>query len=289
MDFRAFLENFERQELQFIGKLPVILGTKESETLNYGGAEHFGKPFLYIPIHGQSQAAKALKTIRRNAEKQNRALYCVADKSQQGGFMCHQIGPKKLGPMGEILEDPQDIGKANRAKIASVGEMHVTVAYGKELEEVKPDLIAKYNLPENSGMSLVLGSVKIADDKNMGIWGGSPIFQYWREGGIGVRTPVYTEDPKAKPKFVVASSYKIPRIGDLPPIAAIVPVKCDMVGYIRKALGLETDPSNVTHVTIGFVIPTEESVAGILTSRGRKKGEETSIGQLNPQKLAQEF
>jgi len=283
MDFRAFLEQ-EQQELMPIGKLPTILGTGESEKLSFGSAPHFKKPFLYVPLGERGTTAQALKAIRRKAEKQNRALVCVPHPKKK--FHCHPIFPKKLGPTGEILEDPyEDIGKENRAKFASVGEMHLTVAYGDELEEAKSQLIAKYGLPPESSMKNVLANVKFPDDPEYGIYKDHPLFTYPEEGGVGVRCPVYYEDPDVKPQFVVANTYTIPRVGNLPPIAMIVPVQSNMVLRIRDLLGLEK-PRYRLHVTLGYVIPTQkESSPKRLTTLGRQKGEPTAVGQLHPGRL----
>jgi hypothetical protein len=247
MDFRAYLEAIE---LRYQGPLPYILGDGQTRTLHYGGTPQFD-PFLFIPIHDDDRLNKRLVNIRNRVQKQNRTIYCTKNEKKQGGFDCRWLPAWRQGERGEWVPDlERDIGRESKLVVRSIGELHITVAMG--LEQAKPRLIEKFDLPPESTLQDILMKATLKD--------GRPLFKTF--GHEGVSSGLNVDDIKIvkdEPIFGAAQSYSIPSIGGgMPPIAVLVPISCPTVSVIRKALELPSRPEDyVQHITIGFVAPSE--------------------------------
>ena len=265
MDFRAFLELSEAV-MQYEGPLPYILGDGESRNLHYGGTGQY-EPFLFIPIHRNDRLAKKLMDIRNRMQRENKTIYCTKNEKKQGGFDCRWLQAWKPGEGEEWEPDPErDIGRENKLVVRDIGEMHITIALGKELQSVRSNLISKYNLPQDATMNDILMEAKLPFD-------GRPLFQdYGRGDSYGIR--VYDLDLAGDtPIFGVASTYTIPSIGGgMSPIAVLMPIRCPLIGKIRNALDLpERSDDYVRHITIGYVAPAETSDPLTRTTIGRQK------------------
>ena len=138
---------------------------------------------------------------------------------------------EKIKPMpGE-----KNVGYNNTADIMHTGESHVTVAIGSEIKT----------------------------DPRKILINGKPLFD---EKGHGIECPVFPEERKII--LGPANSYTTPI--DSPPIAALLPVNCPMVGEIRKAMNLPVRDGYKTHITIGYIIPKKDK-DGSLTTIGKDK------------------
>ncbi len=222
--------------IKWSGPLKNILGDGSDWSVNYGTSDLNRPPMLYIQI-----PLKLVRSVIRKVEK--KLLIWAENNSINGECLdVSQMSPQRIqDTIDKIYKKNQNTEVYLYPELTHVGESHITITMGAELEKCMENL--KQELGVNNDME-VLGSIKVD---------GQPLF----DNRVGLKS-AFTVHQKDLFKVFRAPFYKD---SDDPtgPMLVALNISPDLYSDVRIALGLPPRfvlPNGVEwtpHVTLGFI------------------------------------
>jgi len=217
----------------FVGELSNSLGDNSSWTVNYGTGDASRSPFLYIhvPLNYVNSAARH---VRKN---------CLVYAGSGIVGVIEKVNDVETGRARakQLLAADPNLELYLFPKITHVGESHITISMGKELDQ------ALLSLQERFGVD------NPVDALNLVTISGRPLFK----NGKGLKTRFTI---KRDPFTVYRAGFYRDEVDLNGPMAIALKVSTDLYPLVREAIGLSREamvPGTTDtwdqHVTIGYI------------------------------------
>ena len=241
-----FIHLLPEATTEYVGPLHNFLGNGEDWTVNYGTGDMNRNPFLYIKVPFR---------LIKNAIAKLRDYVIWSGPGQSDGH-CQETGRipswEKRHIRDSILRHyPNTVEIYFHPKLTHVGEAHITISMGRELETALDNIKRELGLLTEWSKQQLGYNVEVLKQLQIG---GRPLFD---DNGNGLETGWQID--KNEPFSVVRAGFYKDEVDVEGPLLVAFNVETDLYYKVREALGLPrqfTLPNGavyVQHITIGYI------------------------------------